>query len=315
MRGLRLVVEGLDKEVLSVIDRAEAHLLTRQAPDGCWRDYWLKPGLSEDWVTASCGFALAATPRSGHSAQALGLAANALWAARRVGGWGYNHDAVPDVDSSAWVLRFLNALNWDALSQAAVCLKPHIDSTGRAHTFLPPEEAGSWGWAHADVTPMVGLALAELRLSSNLIAQIREAVLEDQSSIGTWESFWWATGAYAIAYSLQFLALTGGVPLATGNRARKWLRDQTTPAHTADAAYFLVIATILDEPFEGPLDALLQMEADGSWPPSPVLLAPDKDHPETRGPVYSDEEQIYGTAVALMALKSYLRWSREAASR
>jgi squalene cyclase len=315
MCGFRLVVEGLDKEVLSAIGRAEAYLLGRQAPDDCWRDYWLKPGMSEDWVTASCGFALASSPRNGRSAEALGLAANALWTARRAGGWGYNRDAVPDVDSSAWVLRFLNALNWGALSQAAVCLLPHIDSTGRAHTFLPPEEAGSWGWAHADVTPMVGLALAELRLSSSLIAQIRKAVLEDQSSVGTWQSFWWASDAYATAYSLQLLAHTGGVPVQTANRARRWLRDQGAPGHTVDAAYFLIIARILDEPSDLSLDALLQMEADGSWPPSPILLAPDKDHPEKRGPVYSDEEQIYGTAVALMALKSYLRGSRESVTQ
>ncbi len=299
--------QGIRQEVLESIARGEERLLSTQAPDGFWRDYWLKPGPSEDWVTACCGLALAAAPRQSRTAQGLAEAVGALRSAMRPGGWGYNRHTVPDGDSSAWALRCLAALGTWPLRQHAPCLERYLDENGRAHTFLPREQAGSWGDAHADVTPVVGMALASIGASHTLVLRTRNAVIADQLDDGSWHSFWWSTDAYATARSLEFLSLTGGVPARHAERARLWFRSLDEANNSFEAAQRLVISVLLAEPSYEWVDILLEMEAEsGQWPPSPVLLAPDKEKPEEHGPAYADDERVLSAAMVIMALKSWL---------
>jgi hypothetical protein len=307
MRRIGLVDAGTRQEVLASLARAQRYLLSRQAPDGFWRDYWLKPGLSEDWVTACCGLALARSPRHSGSHDGIIAAARALSSARRPGGWGYNRDTVPDADSSAWVLSFLGMFGGWQFRQWELCLQAYLDESGRAHTFLSPEKSGSWGNAHADVTPVVGMALSTTAAAQALVGRVRNAVLADQSPEGHWDSFWWNTNSYATARSLEFLSITGGVPAKRAERSRRWLHAQATVENAFEAAQRLGISVLLDESSYEWLDILLEMEeGKGVWPPSPVLLAPDKDKPEQRGPAHADEEQVLGTAMVVMALKFWL---------
>jgi hypothetical protein len=194
------------------------------------------------------------------------------------------------------------------LKQHTACLERYLDEDGRAHTFLPRERAGSWGDAHADVTPVVGMALMSTGADHKLIYRTRSAVLADQVPDGQWRSFWWTTDAYATARSLEFLSLTGWFPARHAELARGWFRTLGQIKDSFEAAQRLVISVLLGEsPYEW-LDILLEMEEKGGvWPSSPVLLAPHKDKPAERGPAHADEERVLSSAMVVMALKSWVR--------
>jgi len=300
------VSSALRAEAQAGIAACERFLASRQAPDRYWRDYWLKPGPSEDWVTACCALALARAPASATGIAAARDAAHALARAARAGGWGYNRDTVADADSTAWVLRVLAAFGWDCSDYGPSVLHRYLDAQGRAHTFVPPEQAGSWGRAHADVTPVVGIALCAVGASPATVARVRDAVLHDQAADGSWRSFWWATDAYATARSLEFLALCGGVPAQCAARARTWL-ESDGPTQPLALAQALAARTFAGARTEPAVDALLVLQLeDGSWPPSSLLLAPDHDDPAEGGPAYADLDCTLGSAMVTLALKSWL---------
>ena len=299
---------GSSRSAASAVARAEAYLASRQAPDGHWRDYWLLHGQSEDWVTACCGLALAQPPRQGACGRAVEAAARALRRAARPGGWGYHRDSVPDADSSAWAVRFLATAGWLRKDQYTTFLQQYLDERGRAHTFLPSELAGRWGDAHADVTPVVGLALLAAAVDSTIVRRIREGVIEGMDPQGFWPSYWWTTDTYATARSLEFLASSGGVPEAILARTPVWLGSQTVTDPPFVVAQGLTVATLIGFDTEGWLDALLELQkSDGSWPPSSVLLVPDKEGGAAQGAAHADEERMLGTAMAVMAVKTWLR--------
>jgi hypothetical protein len=182
-----------------------------------------------------------------------------------------------------------------------------LDDSGRAHTFLPPETAGSWGHAHADVTPVVGLALVSSGSAQSLVDRVRNAVLTDQAPEGHWHSFWWNTNSYATARSLEFLSNTGGIPVKNAELASGWFRTLDRAENAFEAAQCLGISVLLNEKSYKWLDILLEMQEDkGAWPSSSVLLAPDKERPEDRGTAHPDEEQVLGAAMIVMALKLWL---------
>lgn len=300
--------------ILECIDRAADGLASRQAPDGFWRDYWLKPGASEDWVTACCIVALAREPASSMHVEAARVAGRALHSAGRPGGWGYNRDTVADADSSAWALRSLAALGYVSRGTAEALLRTYLDANARARTFLPPEQAGNWGLPHADVTPLVGIALLAIEGSTPLSTRVRAAVLADQAADGAWRSFWWAGDAYATARSLEFLRLSGGIPRERSRAALGWLRNHSVATHCLDAAHLLTICALLGHSADYCLDLLFESQcADGLWPPSPALLTPpqegDFSTAEESARNY-DSQRILGSAMVLMALKLWWQGAR-----
>ena len=299
---------GLTHDVQASTCRGERYLADRQGSDGLWRDYWLRPGDSEDWVSACCTLALVRQPAAAEAGMAAARAGGrALLAARRPGGWGYNRSTVTDADSSAWALRALAALGWAGVRQGELLLRTYLDDDGRAHTFMPPEEADAWGHAHADVTPVVGIALIACGASPASIAQVRQSIVADQSAQGDWPSFWWAGNAYATARSIEFLSHSGGIPEVCAQRARHWLQKTAQIDHPFDATQCLSIGALLGEPCDRVLDALLDNQrGEGSWPSSPALLTPSRESGNAGSEGHHDSECVLGTAMVLMALKSWL---------
>ena len=216
-------MSSLARQSRRAIQTGLRFVLDRQAPDGFWRDYELQPGPSDVWATAWIGWCLAqcrsddATFRSARFAAVRAVAASAV-----PGGWGYNRSTGPDADSTAWACRLFAAHNAPVADMAVEALEPYLDSGGGAHTFREAG-VGSWGDPHAEVTPMVGLALAEAGSRSPLIAALRSRVVLDQGADGDWTGFWWGTSVYATAWSLVFLAQTAGIPIETATRARNAL--------------------------------------------------------------------------------------------
>jgi hypothetical protein len=297
----------VERSIAEAIGRAEQFLVERQAPDGFWRDYWLYPGQSEDWTTACVGWALACAPRRDGARAALVRSANALRWAWRPGGWGYNRDTDTDADSTSWVSRFLAAVLGRRGPNAVTCLTRYLDCNGNAHTFMPVEQAGRWADAHADVTPLVGLALLSVGADRAWIARIRGAVEATRQGAGVWSSFWWDGASYATARSLEFLRASGGIPDDAARAVRGWLGSAAEPtpfemAQRAECA--LLVGAGVDGVVEWLLDAQLQ---DGGWPSSPALRVPSKERIDSPAPRHEDNQRLFGTSMVLSVLKKRLR--------
>lgn len=275
-------MSSLARQSRRAIQTGLQFVLERQAPDGFWRDYELQPGPSDVWATAWIGWCLGqcrsddATYRTARFAAVRAVAASAV-----PGGWGYSRSTGADADSTAWACRLFAAHNAPVADMAAEVLEPFVDSGGSAHTF---REAGigSWGASHAEVTPMVGLALTEAGSRSPLIAALRRRVVLDQGVDGAWTSFWWGTNVYATAWSLVFLAQTTGIPIKTAARARRALVvASASDALTALERSLLLLAWMNVDPNADAtldlLDVVLSGQlVNGSWQPSALLLVPER---------------------------------------
>lgn len=294
---------------LRAIATAGRFLTERQDPDGYWRDYNLEPGRSEAWITGCVGYALCLHD---HVPQpwrvAIDRAAAALLASRRPSGWGYNRRTACDADSTSWAVRFLvRADAFDDLRGASL-LGPYVTSTGAVRTFDTPERFGSWAMQHDEVTPVAGLALLATG-EHQLAGQLRASVLKSWVAGYGWSPFWWNTGAYVSAQSLEFLAASGGIPeeLAVDERAR--LLQAGAPGSAFEAAQQLVAAVHLGLAREV-LHAgnhLLGLQADdGGWPPSPALLVPSQRNP-SQSHVGVDDRRLLSTALAVVALTRWLQ--------
>lgn len=301
------------REVKTAIAKGEAFLLSRQAGDGYWRDYSLPPGPSEAWTTAFIGWTLAQAPTRQSFVFPLRVAADALHALRRPEGWGYNRHTATDADSTAWVWRLLATLDDYRGVAASSSLRMYLSDTGAARTFLSSERFGTWAQTHADVTPVVGLALLAVGAEPSLVGRLRHASLAARVNGGLWRSFWWTTDSYAIARNLELISATGGVPPEVFHAACDWLRNIDGPRSSLEAAQHLNIAVSLRAACmaigERLQERLLRWQlGDGSWSESPVLLAPTqwRDSERGGGPAYADTERLMSTATVVGALKCWL---------
>ena len=271
-------------------DPAVAFLLERRDRDGLWRDYALPPGRSECWTTSVAALAIAR-----HAPAEADRARAAVAARARPGGWGYNSSTACDADSTAWAVRLLR--------RGAGALSGYLDARGRAHTFADPGRFGTWAEAHADVTPVAGLAVVACGGPGWIVDRIRSACLAGQGADGGWRSFWWTSDAYATARSLELLEATGGVPRAVAARARAWLAAEPLARDAFDAAARLDVAGLVGgRTASYARDLLGRRERDGGWPASPALLVPDQATGE-RGAPHADDRRILTTAAALLALR------------
>ena len=266
--------------------------------------------MSEGWSTAWVGWSLSHRVADGSVRSALVKAASALRRCQRPDGWGYNRTTGPDADSTAWVIRFLSLSGCHHGLETIRLLESYIDVCGRAHTFREAT-AGSWGDAHPDVTPIVGLALLTSNAPIPTIERIRNAVLDGRSANGVWRSFWWATDAYATAWSVEFLAKTGGIPEQVTSDVTAWLRHANSSTAAFMLSYQLLTAVTLglsqDKLAATLVDNLLDLAVnDHGWPPSSQLLVPPKTgRTETAVASFSDTG-LMTTAIAASAIARWL---------
>lgn len=272
--------------------RTVAFLLERQDRDGLWRDYDLEPGAADAWVTSAVGLALAGAGDA-RALAALRSARQAVQALRRPDGWGYNSATACDADSTAWATLFVGG-PW-TLAAA------YLDTMGRACTFRGAR-FGTWARAHDDVTPVVGSALAAAGAPAELVRRVRLASLRACDADHGWRSFWWTTGAYALARNLAFLSTSGGIPAGVAAGARALLARCSAPASALEAALLLEAAALAGASTRAHRDALLSFrQRDGGWPASAALLVPSQADGEP-GPGHADVRGLFTTAAALRAL-------------
>jgi hypothetical protein len=300
------------RQVSYTVREGIRYLLAHQDPVGLWHDYSLPPGPSDAWTTAWVGWCLAGS-KVPTAATARRHAAAALLALRQPNGWGYSASTGPDADSTAWAVRFLASLGVVSDPQVRACLEGYLDALGHAHTF--PDLPNSWGAAHADVTPVVGLALLTVGSSPQIVLRLRRAVLAARRPGGGWPSFWWSADAYATAWSLIFLARSGGIPAQVRSEGVRWLTAHSDSGSAMESACQLLAAVTLQQPGASPtaanivgdlLDAF-DSEA-GAWHPSPVLLVPRTNPLGATEPTeaHADGRRLMTTALSCVALQRWL---------
>ncbi|HEX7181041.1 MAG TPA: prenyltransferase/squalene oxidase repeat-containing protein [Thermoanaerobaculia bacterium] len=308
----------LRTDVVSALAAARSFLLESQEEDGLWRDYDLEPGSSEAWTTACVGCALLPGRGPSIAEPALRRAAETLHELRRPAGWGYNRRTAADADSTAWTLRLLAALGDLRDVPALSLLESFLGPGGAARTFRDPERFGTWSGEHPDVTPLVGLALIAAGAPREVVRRVRSATLAARSPGAGWTAFWWACDAYATARSLELLAASGGVPAAVRREVAAGLALLPEPGSPFETAQLLAIAVRLGAETRATAHRftrclLAQRSGDGGWPASPVLLVPDQ-RDASRASIHADGRRLLSTAIAVSALKSWLKRSAGEAS-
>ncbi|WP_127127718.1 hypothetical protein [Pseudoflavitalea rhizosphaerae] len=308
--------------VTDAVQRAEHFLISQQDADGCWRDYQLEPGASEAWTTATVLYSLTGAQPSSVPVPIVNAAIQALLNLQRPTGWGYNRHTATDGDSTAWACRALASLEALPGTLLAALLQNYIHENGSTRTFLLQERFGSWAGNHADVQPMIGLALLKCYSSktalqatemTRLIFLLRNHCINSAGN-GLWRSFWWASDAYAIAINLEFLQTSGGIPVTIRQSAITWLKKEIIPQTAFEAAQLLKIALLCGS---GAYLAtsytryLLDKQIDdGSWPPAQLLLVPKQFEKIQQGndhsSAFTDKNKLMSTAMALTALKTVL---------
>ena len=284
--------------------RGRRFLLGAQHTDGLWRDYALPVGASDAWITGVVGSVLAQAPIDRDTPAALCRAAQALHGQLRPKGWGYNRTVAVDADSTAWVLRLLGTMDALAGLDAQALLRPCIGPGGQARTFCDREVFGTWAGEHADVTPVVGLALLACGGEAAAVAQLQRACRSARNAIGTWRAFWWTSDAYAIGRNLEFLARSGGIDAVIKRDAAAWLAVQGDAGSAFEAAQLLDIAVLSQVDPQRQWVALLERQvADGGWPASRTLRVPAQAHGGAEPHPFADERRLMSSAAAVAALQ------------
>ncbi|MCX6829781.1 MAG: hypothetical protein NT002_10955 [candidate division Zixibacteria bacterium] len=243
---------------------------------------------------------------------ALNKAMNALHSIRGAKGWGYNRETATDADSTAWAFRFLAKMGGHFGMDAAATLKHYLSSSGAARTFLDIKRFGSWALEHADVTPVVGMALIAVEADTAIVNRVRQACLDIWKANGLWPSFWWTIDSYSTARNLEFLSASGGIPSNIGNSTWESLISLKEPGSPFEAANNLMAAISLgkiqtDFSVRQVMILLEWQLHDSSWPSSPVLLVPEQKE-RTIGDYtpYGDCMHLMSTSMAAHALNCYL---------
>lgn len=300
----------MNGSIPAALDRALARLVAAQHDDGHWEDYELPIGRSDSWVTAYLTTALAELGRAGGSADAaMAAGRGATWLTSRRSypcGWGYNAQAGPDADSTAWALRALRAAGSTIRSADIRLLHTHQQPSGGVTTYLHGPE--HWSDPHPDVTPVAALALWDAGCQSP-IAPALAYLSEMRHADGSWPAYWWSTAHYSTLLNVELRAALGRLE---GNEQPVVLLDD--PAFRVETALDLacILGTVaigkgpstVTRQLAGELVAL--QRPDGSWEPSPRLRVTDPACAQpwhtSSGKVYADVNALHTTATAMHAL-------------
>jgi hypothetical protein len=294
------ILASLDRAVKSAV----RYVVTAQDPTGRWDDYRLPVGVSDAWVTAYVGLALAEAGLIVDCRYAWEAARRGAWwlsiTREYPAGWGYNALTGPDTDSTAFALLLLQRVG---LAQRPADRRWLLRQRKPDGGFSTYEGPGAWGIAHPDVTPVAYLAL-----SSAARSRLREDYLRFAASSrladGTWPAYWWSSGHYSTYWNLRALRTLGErLPGAS------WSSDSPY-GNSFDQAFGLQIAVSAKASerriVERATELLDHQLCDGSWPEARALRVTDPDcyHPwaDPRGRLFADVHRLMTTSTAARAL-------------
>jgi squalene-hopene/tetraprenyl-beta-curcumene cyclase len=316
--------------VRAAVERGTAYILRSRSGDGWWRDFKNNGGVSDQWITAYVGCALAGTS----DALANGTARSAYQqlATKLAGrpGWSYNDGVPPDADSTIWACRLAEALG-DCSGVATTGLQflqrcqrlnggiatyPAADDVRRAMRLPGSTRFRGWCVAHTCVTG----AASGLNAFRNC-SRLRNFLVRAQDPEGYWPAYWWCDPEYATALSCEGLANSQSeAETLAVNSAADWARQRGSAGTPFALSWRArILATVHDSAAQD-LAAVLagcQLE-DGSWAasarmriPPPYLKDPKYywgwSEDETGiGSVRTDPARLFTTASVLMALTKCL---------
>ncbi len=301
---------------IDAIEAAVGFLLVARRQDSLWDDFRLVNGSSDEWVSAFVGLSLARLERPA-LAEVLDQTRRAIEARWRPGsGWGFNAASPADADSTAWALKFLNAVapRSGCIEGARTFLARHRLADGGIATYAPstPIRIGAvavaapgWRGSHDCVA-----ANAAPLLNGTLEGYLRERQQHD----GCWHAMWWKTDAFATALALDSF----GADMATTQRAIGWARAQELSTGSPfDRAWLASILMRGDKDDRARADAMLDLLAaeqrdDGSWVAGAPMLfpAPDSAGRDPGGAVLLDIRRSFTTAAVLMVMDQAARRDR-----
>jgi hypothetical protein len=292
-------------------------ILARQAEDGSWMEWALPPGSSSMWTTAYVGFKLRNLPSDLASMAAPHIRAAARWLGNHEFadcGWGYNEVVDSDADSTSYAILFLASAG-QRVSDASYNVLQSLQCTdGGFATYLPTGESNSWNVSHPDVTPIALLALlTHPTPDRNAIQRGTEYVLQQKTSLGLWNSFWWGSCLYGTEASLSLLDAVGfETPLSAA-------LSQIKPTNAFEVA--LLTSSLLYANFDGSHamicdlvnELITQQQADGRWNTGPILRVTRRNCYEPwisddPGQLYEESARLFTTATVLNVLTKVYAW-------
>jgi hypothetical protein len=288
-------------------------LLSRQDSDGAWRDFRVKPGRSDAWVTAYVGDRLSQVARhwSIRVDGAIMAAARFLDTSRdRAGGWGYNSRCDADSDTTAQTIMFLRQAGGRARLFDYATLAKFQRPDGSFATYQIRDLRHGWGRGHPDVTAVALRALGTVLPSDHVILLRGFASLADHlRGPDPLASYWWSSRAYL---ARELLLLVRALPKAPSISLRHI--SVVDSGGCFDQALALEVAVLCGDPPDRLAPLARRLEAlqcpDGSWPTIPILRITNPRSEEfgddyfRSSPTFCDDRRLFTTATALTALSS-----------
>ena len=293
------------------------YILGLQAGDGCWTDWELPPGSSSTWTTAYVGYQLRSLPAHDR-ARAVGpvrLAAQRLLGKQFVqSGWGYNEAVGPDADSTAFAILLAASAGETPPEEAYTRMLAFQCPDGGFSTYQFQGDRNSWVVSHADVTPIVLFAfLTKYPRESSVVRRGLDYVLQNRTSAGLWNSFWWDSCLYSTEANLSLLRALG-IPIDTSETRRSLLRQKPRSAYEIALLVSSLISLESDaSAWESVEQLTKQQQPDGSWMSEPILRVTRRDCYEPwkcadSGALFADPERLFTSVTVIAALsKVYAR--------
>lgn len=303
------------------IERGLAFLAGRITQGGWWRDFHLKIGFGDEWVTAFVACQLLDCGRPEGRALAGRAWAWLLRRQRPSGGWGFNETSPGDADSTAWGLRLggRQAPDDPRLEPARAFLAAHRLPGGGVATYspdtplvfegelLPAGRRAGWSGPHDCVTASSAPFLAP---------GARERLRRRQRPEGSWQAYWWRSDFFATALAAEALGEASNPDRAGEDRARvrravEWAFSQDLAGQTAfDVAWAIRLASLEPDAVargrvtDAAGQLLSRQLGDGSWPAGAAMLFPRPWQAERSSDdeVGLDQDRCFTTAAVVGAL-------------
>ncbi len=210
---MKLNTEVNGKAIDAAIEKGINYLLSYNI-NGGWKGFPTLAGESDIWVT---GFVLTHISALCHQTKIIGEAENFLLQSRHTdGGWSYSSHVPSDADSTAWCLQALQSCKEftekDA-EKARTFLWSHFTNGGvstyktnsgiREFISAPADEyIAGWTSAHPDVS--IAAVLSDTQ--NEKTAEIINWLIEQKTSKGLINSYWWRGPHYATTLFLRALS-------------------------------------------------------------------------------------------------------------
>lgn len=323
----------MSAEILSAIQRAADFLVTTQRSNGSWCDFDTLAGESTEWVTAYVALSMADpafSPEEGAVKRAI------KWLLSRPfyrTGWGYNRHVPVDADSTAWVLRLLQAKgregHWKA-RMAKWFLSSCQTTDGGIRTYGSDfririytrlnRKVSMKGWCNAHVCVTANAAAVNGPHRAKAISFI----MENQNLDGSWSPYWWRDKSYLVSLALDCLE-KGTVERAN---AVEWCCEQIREPNECKKLGTFYVASLCDVLLrEGNLFLgyarplihwiLSEQLSDGSWEASAAMRIPPTylTNPDNfdnwtvggkgGGSIVLDQHRNYTTATVIRCLSHF----------